>query len=237
VRFGARDYDATTGRWTARDPGAFGGLDTNLYRYANNDPVNLADPNGLMAADIASGILTGLVDVALLPMTLLHSISEMGAAISTALGYPVPAPPDPNFVVQGMEGVNEIASWLDAEPVVDTDGLAFTVSRLCVGIVADLGIGAIAGVGRGVATATARGGIKPAMKAGQKAVARTADPNYRPLASGQAARAERLAAENAAREQSRFQKAKEAIGRWLQNLGHSGGKTPTKGGWSPGGGY
>jgi RHS repeat-associated protein len=47
VRFGARDYDAETGRWTAKDPIGFAGGDTNLYGYVINDPVNLADPSGL----------------------------------------------------------------------------------------------------------------------------------------------------------------------------------------------
>ena len=46
VRFGARDYDAVTGRWTAKDPIRFDGGDTNLYGYVVNDPVNLIDPNG-----------------------------------------------------------------------------------------------------------------------------------------------------------------------------------------------
>jgi RHS repeat-associated protein len=47
VRFGARDYDAALGRWTAKDPSLFGGGDTNLYGYALLDPVNLVDPSGL----------------------------------------------------------------------------------------------------------------------------------------------------------------------------------------------
>jgi RHS repeat-associated protein len=46
VRFGARDYDAVTGRWTAKDPSLFNGGDLNLYRYAAGDPINLADVNG-----------------------------------------------------------------------------------------------------------------------------------------------------------------------------------------------
>ena len=33
VRFGARDYDPTIGRWTAKDPIDFAGGDTNLYGY------------------------------------------------------------------------------------------------------------------------------------------------------------------------------------------------------------
>jgi RHS repeat-associated protein len=46
TRFGVRDYDSQIGRWTARDPLAFGGGQANLYIYAGNDPVNLVDPNG-----------------------------------------------------------------------------------------------------------------------------------------------------------------------------------------------
>jgi RHS repeat-associated protein len=47
VRFGARDYDADTGRWTIKDPIGFRGGDTNLYSYVGNDPVNAIDPSGL----------------------------------------------------------------------------------------------------------------------------------------------------------------------------------------------
>jgi len=47
VRFGVRDYDPETGRWTSKDPILFGGGDTNLYGYTFNDPVNLIDPSGL----------------------------------------------------------------------------------------------------------------------------------------------------------------------------------------------
>ncbi len=46
VRFGARDYDAVTGRWTAKDPIRFLGGDANLYTYLADDPVNSVDPFG-----------------------------------------------------------------------------------------------------------------------------------------------------------------------------------------------
>ena len=47
VRFGARDYDPRSGRWTAKDPIGFNSGDGNLYRYVAGDPVNLVDPSGL----------------------------------------------------------------------------------------------------------------------------------------------------------------------------------------------
>ena len=47
LRFGARDYDPTVGRWSAKDPTLFAGEDTNLYTYVLGDPLNLVDPSGL----------------------------------------------------------------------------------------------------------------------------------------------------------------------------------------------
>ena len=46
VRFGARDYDPLTGKWTTKDPIMFRGGDSNLYSYTGNDPVNSSDPFG-----------------------------------------------------------------------------------------------------------------------------------------------------------------------------------------------
>jgi RHS repeat-associated protein len=46
VRFGARDYNPETGRWTAKDPILFEGGDTNLYGYVLGDPINLTDVRG-----------------------------------------------------------------------------------------------------------------------------------------------------------------------------------------------
>jgi RHS repeat-associated protein len=48
IRFGARDYDPVTGRWTTKDPIGFAGGDTNLYAYVGGDPVNWVDPEGLV---------------------------------------------------------------------------------------------------------------------------------------------------------------------------------------------
>jgi RHS repeat-associated protein len=50
VRFGARDYDPSTGRWTAKDPIRFdGGM--NHYLYVSGDPTNAIDPSGLIPMD------------------------------------------------------------------------------------------------------------------------------------------------------------------------------------------
>jgi RHS repeat-associated protein len=58
----ARYYDPTTGRWTSEDPLGVTAADTNLYRYAMNDPTNDVDPSGLEAltAQKWTEILTNL---------------------------------------------------------------------------------------------------------------------------------------------------------------------------------
>ncbi len=47
TRFGARDYDASVGRFVSKDPLKFGGGDTNLYGYVKNQPQDMTDPYGL----------------------------------------------------------------------------------------------------------------------------------------------------------------------------------------------
>jgi RHS repeat-associated protein len=60
VRFGARDYDARAGRWTAKDPILLAGGDTNLYGYVVEDPVNLVDPIGTLVIYGGIGATAGI---------------------------------------------------------------------------------------------------------------------------------------------------------------------------------
>jgi len=53
TRFGARDYDAVTGRWTSKDSIRFAGGDSNIYGYVFSDPVNFIDPNGKWSITIS----------------------------------------------------------------------------------------------------------------------------------------------------------------------------------------
>jgi RHS repeat-associated protein len=46
VRFGARDYDASVGRWNRKEPVGFI-ASNNFYAYSDNNPINLIDKNGL----------------------------------------------------------------------------------------------------------------------------------------------------------------------------------------------
>jgi len=46
VRFGAREYDAETGRWLSKDPILFDGGNPNLFAYAGSAPAYTSDPDG-----------------------------------------------------------------------------------------------------------------------------------------------------------------------------------------------
>ena len=51
VRFGARDYDPHTARWTTKDPIRFAGGQANLYVYVGNQPNMGIDPSGMVSSD------------------------------------------------------------------------------------------------------------------------------------------------------------------------------------------
>ena len=73
VRFGWRDYDTFTSRWTAPDPLGDEGGDPDWYGYCLDDPVNGNDPLGL------KGDLRKLGKIA--------SSAAIGAGMGAARGY------------------------------------------------------------------------------------------------------------------------------------------------------
>jgi RHS repeat-associated protein len=93
LRFGTRDYDSTTGRWTAKDTILFLGGDTNLYGYVLNDPVNLIDSAGLQGNDCSckpqqdrSGLVDMLRRRADLEESALESVNNAGNIVKAVAG-------------------------------------------------------------------------------------------------------------------------------------------------------
>jgi RHS repeat-associated protein len=56
-QFGARWYDAATGRWVSQDPMGFAAGDTNLQRYCGNGPTDGTDPSGLQAKPVKEALI------------------------------------------------------------------------------------------------------------------------------------------------------------------------------------
>ncbi|HKY34627.1 MAG TPA: RHS repeat-associated core domain-containing protein [Polyangiaceae bacterium] len=81
VRFGARDYDASIGRWVAKDPIGFGG-GSNFYAYAAGDPVNHVDPDGMHPVVIAVATFLGI----LLATSDEEAYTQAGGALAGPVG-------------------------------------------------------------------------------------------------------------------------------------------------------
>src|SRR5690606_35867946 len=121
TRFGARDYDPTVGRWTAKDPILWGGHQSNLYVYAHSDAMNYADPSG-----------QGAVAICLVPWAwsaaLAGAASAMaaGAAALTAAAITVDALLNWYAKKSGKEKANDAPSWAKGErPLPDESGNEF----------------------------------------------------------------------------------------------------------------
>lgn len=81
VRLGARDYDASIGGWTVKDPILFGGIDPNLYRYTFSDPINFIDSDGRIVPLILAGAAVGgIVSGGIYALTAGENFSWQGLA-------------------------------------------------------------------------------------------------------------------------------------------------------------
>jgi RHS repeat-associated protein len=85
VRFGLRDYEPATGRWTARDPLLFDSAEANLYLYVNNNPVGLRDPVGLFSVRAAAYLGVGLGGTVAITSKGLSFCGEVGAGLGETL--------------------------------------------------------------------------------------------------------------------------------------------------------
>jgi len=125
VRFGARDYDPSTGRWTNKDPLRFDGGALNLFEYSLSDPVDRQDPSGKV-------LPLGIAAVEALAAALEWAAAAMMAAMAGNAAYdyvsqartntppykrPYPGndptcPPDKDWTWKGKQPVGgEEGSW------------------------------------------------------------------------------------------------------------------------------
>jgi RHS repeat-associated protein len=111
VWFGARDYDALIGRWTAKDPTLFGGGQENLYVYVNSDPLNFVDVDGLSLKNCAAA----LADLAAAQLKLAQRVAERAL-------YPGPDPGHDKAIEQARNRVQNAADR--ARRACDDDDMA-----------------------------------------------------------------------------------------------------------------
>jgi RHS repeat-associated protein len=124
TRFGARDYDADTGRWTNKDPIRFAGGDANLYGYVLGDPVQFIDPSGEIpqgVVDFAAGfgdvISFGLTDVIRDMMRTNSAVDKCSGSYSagewSGVGYSILAGGAAGWKAAGQKATGkEFSHWI-----------------------------------------------------------------------------------------------------------------------------
>ncbi|GAB7078890.1 RHS repeat domain-containing protein [Megalodesulfovibrio paquesii] len=81
VRFGYRDYDPETGRWTSKDPMGLMLRLAPTYKYAWGNPVRFIDSTGKFPFDVSGG---GSVEASLM-------VGEEGASASGGVEFNIPS--------------------------------------------------------------------------------------------------------------------------------------------------
>ena len=140
VRFGARDYDAVTGRWTAKDPIFFSGADSNLYGYVLNDPINMVDPNGTESKCICQnklwnygwGVADTWTDFILAPLMPPLAIAQLAAGANS--------PPDLARMASGTSSMVNKSSQAYANGQTTVEVVA-VVADVATGVIAEKVVG------------------------------------------------------------------------------------------------
>jgi RHS repeat-associated protein len=142
VRFGARDYDASVGRWTCKDPIGFGGGVSNIYEYVINNPINYLDLSGKQEIQLS----IGGGGTAFIIMGGLHIEVNIGLALNLSDFGQTRLYGQGEFAIMTGLGIAAIASGQASgggykEPIKEGGSSAFTVHGE-----AGLGAGEVAGV-------------------------------------------------------------------------------------------
>ena len=122
VRFGARDYEPSVGRWVNKDPILFDGGQPNLYVYANNDAVDRVDVPGtgpiLCVAAIVTCVSVGVYEAYTTAKAVWDCMNhpEPGAKQDQCGGGPPPSSPDHDLANQAIECLKGVAPGLIRAP-------------------------------------------------------------------------------------------------------------------------
>jgi RHS repeat-associated protein len=142
VRFGYRDYDPNTGRWTAKDPILFAGGGTDLYGYCLNNPINWIDPAGLIIGSMTAKIGGRILGQTAQEAAVAGRISDSAVALGIeASGISVNVPNNVGYALDGLQAVGGA----------QTLGLGSAMAAIGAAPVAVTGVGLLGGIGIGLA--------------------------------------------------------------------------------------
>lgn len=151
IRFGARDYDPETGRWTTKDPLGFGGGESNLYAYVGGNPISYTDPSGKFIPEAiiggvigtGFGLITGYISGDRGSQLLEDAVAGGATGLLIGLTDGLSLAASPGLAVAGKAGIGAvIGSGLEATRQLSNYG--------CITSYGDIGLaGALGSIGAG----------------------------------------------------------------------------------------